>query len=820
MTDLFFQRKARVLMIAVIATFFVFCATAIGAADDQSSAQSTADSAVEVRASQSQNEVVDSADSDGNVSIADGEYTISSAVDENKVIDVSENNQNNGANVQIYDSNGSSAQKFNIHKNESGDYTITNSYSHKSLDVAGGNSRSGANVQMYDANGTAAQRWKIKSIRDGFFIIENCISGKVLDVAGGSRRNGANLQVYSPNGTCAQLFKLILLGKATDVCDEVIPSGDYVIVAKGNGFKAIDTADASKADGANVQLYEANGTGAQRYHLEYHKGSRGYYTITSATTGKSLDVAGGSSKSGANVQMYTANGTSAQKWIIRKLENGYCVIINMISGKNLDISAGSLANGTNIQVWNPNDTDAQQFSFLLAKNTENISDGVYSISSADDQKLKVELSDEGITDGTNIHISSTADSDFGKFIFKRLRDNIYRIYSCVSGKVIDVSNGSSSSGANVQAWSNNDSAAQQWCVNPVGDGTYYLRALCGENVLGFIGPMPISETNVLMCTPTGGISQKFILAKTNWKPVQDGAYVIHSNQDSDYVLDILNGDRSQKADVQLYEQNGTPAQVFLFQQGSDGFYVIKNVNSRHVLDVVSGSKMSFAKIDQYCSNGTLAQKWIISDPENTGIISLISAVSSKAVDIFGMILSNGAVIQQYDYNRSGAQQFVLEKTDYDHSLDIDSIDYSFSNYYPSPVQIAQSQIGINIGTEYWVSYFGTRFISGRVTPWCGCFVSWIFNHAGQGYKLNGIHNKASVGSYYSYANATGRWTNTPVSGDIVVFGNKQHVGIVEKVIDGYVYTIEGNTGPTYNGEVKRHGFRRDDKWISGFIHLP
>lgn len=754
------------------------------------------------------------------VSIADGEYTITSALDNDKVVDVSGNSENNGANVQIYQSNDSSAQKFNIHKNQYGDYTITNSYSHKSLDVAGGSSRSGANVQMYDFNGTPAQRWRIKGGKEGFFIIENCINGKVLDVAGGSRKNGANLQVYDPNGTYAQLFKLIFLGEATDVCEEVVRSGDYVIVAKGNGFKAIDTAGASKADGANVQLYDANGTGAQRYHFEYHKGSRGYYTITSATTGKSLDVARGSSKSGANVQMYSANGTNAQKWIIRKLENGYYAIMSMISGKNLDITSGSLQNGTNIHVWNPNDTDAQQFNLLPAKDTETISDGVYSISPATDQKLEVELSDSGIADGTNIHISNKVDADSGKFIFKRISDNIYRIYSCVSGKVLDVSNGSSSSGANVQAWSNNDSAAQRWCVNPVGDGTFYLRALCGGNVLGFIGSMPVSETNILMCVPKGDLSQKFILNKTNWKPVQDGAYVIHSNQDRDLVFDILNGERRQKADVQLYEKNGTPAQVFLLKQGTDGFYVITNAKSRHVLDVVSGSKMNFAKIDQYGSNGTLAQKWIISDPENTGIVSLISAVSSKAVDVFGMILSKGAVIQQYDYNRSGAQQFVLAKTDYDHSLDIEPIDYSFSNYYPSPVQIAQSQIGINIGTKYWTSYFGTRFISGRATPWCGCFVSWIFNHAGQGYKLNGIKNKASVGSYYNYANASGRWTSAPVSGDIVVFGNKQHVGIVEKVIDGYVYTIEGNTGSTYNGEVKRHCFARSNKWISGFIHLP
>ena len=48
-------------------------------------------------------------------------------------------------------------------------------------------------------------------------------------------------------------------------------------------------------------------------------------------------------------------------------------------------------------------------------------------------------------------------------------------------------------------------------------------------------------------------------------------------------------------------------------------------------------------------------------------------------------------------------------------------------------------------------------------------------------------------------------------GDIVVYdwkpydGKRQgfHVGIVEKVKDGFVYTIEGNTGSSYFGEVLR-----------------
>lgn len=110
------------------------------------------------------------------------------------------------------------------------------------------------------------------------------------------------------------------------------------------------------------------------------------------------------------------------------------------------------------------------------------------------------------------------------------------------------------------------------------------------------------------------------------------------------------------------------------------------------------------------------------------------------------------------------------------------------------VEIAASQIGNIGGHPYW-SWYG---FSGRV-DWCGCFVSWVFNEAG---LLGSAIPKFSIagdGLNWFINNKLFRDRNyIPRRGDLIFFdynydGRIEHVGIVDKVVNGRVYTIEGNT---------------------------
>ena len=111
------------------------------------------------------------------------------------------------------------------------------------------------------------------------------------------------------------------------------------------------------------------------------------------------------------------------------------------------------------------------------------------------------------------------------------------------------------------------------------------------------------------------------------------------------------------------------------------------------------------------------------------------------------------------------------------------------------VEVAASQIG-NVGGEPYWSWYG---FTERV-EWCACFVSWCANQCG--YLDAGILPKfCGCTDGVQWFQSQGQWagnTITPVSGMIIFFdwdgnGVADHTGIVEKVENGRVYTIEGNT---------------------------
>jgi chitinase len=107
----------------------------------------------------------------------------------------------------------------------------------------------------------------------------------------------------------------------------------------GIGGKCVDVAAASSANGAAVQLYDCNGTGAQTWTA----GTDG----TLRALGKCMDVAAAGTANGSLVQLYDCNGTGAQQWQAQ----GNGTLRNPVSAKCLDASNNSSANGTRLQIW-------------------------------------------------------------------------------------------------------------------------------------------------------------------------------------------------------------------------------------------------------------------------------------------------------------------------------------------------------------------------------------------------------------------------------------------------------------------------------------
>jgi glucosylceramidase len=116
------------------------------------------------------------------------------------------------------------------------------------------------------------------------------LGGKCADVAGSSTTNGATVQLYTCNGTGAQQWTV---------------GTDGTLRALG---KCLDVNAASTTDGTKIQLWDCNGSAAQTWTA----GADG----TLRALGKCLDVTGNVSTDGTPLQLWTCFAGANQRWVL------------------------------------------------------------------------------------------------------------------------------------------------------------------------------------------------------------------------------------------------------------------------------------------------------------------------------------------------------------------------------------------------------------------------------------------------------------------------------------------------------------------------
>lgn len=282
--------------------------------------------------------------------------TVNSALDRKKVLDIKNASTANSANVQIYTSNGTLAQKWELVSVGNGLYTLRVANSGRMLDVKGGSSKSGANVQQYASNGTLAQHWYLISASNGGYVLRSAKSGLALDVAGRNTASGTNIQVYTANGTDAQRFYL------DDA--QLVPNGTHGISWSGCKPLVLDVYGGSKAAGANIQIYIANGSAAQQF--VFNKQSDGTYTIKNKQSGLYLQVKDASKTNGANIEQGNGTQEKAAYWRIVIAPQGGLSFQNVNSGKYLEVANGAIRLSTNVRQGSTNATIAQNFVTVAA----------------------------------------------------------------------------------------------------------------------------------------------------------------------------------------------------------------------------------------------------------------------------------------------------------------------------------------------------------------------------------------------------------------------------------------------------------------------
>lgn len=122
-----------------------------------------------------------------------------------------------------------------------------------------------------------------------------------------------------------------------------------------------------------------------------------------------------------------------------------------------------------------------------------------------------------------------------------------------------------------------------------------------------------------------------------------------------------------------------------------------------------------------------------------------------------------------------------------------------------------------------------KYTDSTLEYWCADFVSWVFKQAGTPFTggQSGGWRIAGVSSVRAWFEKNGTYTKNgpgviPNPGDTYMTDGESHIGIVEKVENGTVYTISGNTSTENyrNGVgVGRGSYKIGSSGISGYGSL-
>ena len=326
----------------------------------------------------------------------------------NLCLDAARAAQDDGINVQTGSCQNGTAS-WEVIDLGRGEYALMNRLTRRALDLSGGANNDGANVQQFTWNGSTAQRWRLSQQANRSYQIINVGSGKCLDAnrinagaAAGSNvaqwtcHGGDNQQWFLGNVPANIPSPVISVGGAAPVVGNTVgnagggwtkPAVDNVndqnnfnssirvvnnklqgrvlysgLIVSRASAKCVDLENLGNNDNTSIRQRTCLGGNGQLW--DFLDADNGEMVIMArAATNKVMDVSGASSRDGADVAQYTWSGGANQRWRLEQTERGFFKLVSVGSNKCLDLSqdGGGKQDGANIVQWSCHGRDNQQW---------------------------------------------------------------------------------------------------------------------------------------------------------------------------------------------------------------------------------------------------------------------------------------------------------------------------------------------------------------------------------------------------------------------------------------------------------------------------
>ncbi len=465
---------------------------------------------------------------------------------------------------------------------------------------------------------------------------------------------------YNPNSSCGR-SEVYIENRATAALYRYTPyQPNASALAAGYG-----TGDSCSAYGnRNFYLYFTDWFGstqiAPKVDGEQINIPTGEYAFTSQLSdNRALGVASGNGN-GTRVQIVEYNSSDArQKWKVEQTSDGYYRFIHSATGRALSLTPNqSVADGNQLQLWDKQDVCSQKWKVYAISDSGNLS-----FESACMSGMVIDLSNGSANVGNAIQVWTTNGLGVQRWNLRTgrtLADGIYNLRSeRNTSRVVDIAGGSNTNGTNVIYWDSIFADNQEWqfkydsktdsyaITNP-----YNHKSLDAAN-----GTAMYNGKNIQLWDYNGSCVQR-------WKVIPRGDnYMLLSTCSLGYALD-LNGDLNYTngSNIQLWSVHDGVQERWRIEKSApavaDGTYNIALASDSSKLVDSTGAYNS-ANVALSNSHDGDSAKWRFTYHANDGTYSIINVKSGYALDLSGESTYNGNNIQLWESLQNCAQRWYI-----------------------------------------------------------------------------------------------------------------------------------------------------------------
>lgn len=299
------------------------------------------------------------------------------------------------------------------------------------------------------------------------------------------------------------------------------------------------------------------------------------FMIQNVNSGLYMEVQGGTQAVATNVQQWGADGSASHNtWRVLSAGDGYYYLYSQIGDTItylLDVDRALTEDGTNIQIFTDTKADAQLFKFI-----KNDDDTYYILTKSSNDKSCLTIADDSTKSGASVIQSTLVKSDSQKWKLTQVQPTgnsidtnyTYMIKNVNSGLYLEVKDGLASDGANVQQWGANESGKHNtWKLVSARNGYYYFYSMLDDGntfLLDVTDGKSASGTNVQILQDNQTSSQLFKLVAN-----PDGTYNIVTKASKDNcALDVDAHSTNNGANVSQYVCENSTNQQWIFEKVS------------------------------------------------------------------------------------------------------------------------------------------------------------------------------------------------------------------------------------------------------------